>query len=435
MSDPRVIGFAVALFLSLAAPVSSWGDEAASAPSVDIELPLEPHREPNSDLAAALALEGKLDEALAVYAEVLAENPEQRDAIFGRARVLGWLGRYDESLAVLDGTLADSPDDVEALVLRARVLGWTERYESGEADARHALSLAPDSVEAHIVLGDLLTWSQRGGEAKAEYEEALRIAPDSGEAEEGLRRLLGGSLPGEASPHARRLRADFGLRFDSLDGGSSDWWQEDLHIAFQALPRLRLYTGLTQTRRYDLHDTQASVGVSWAGRDGWWLGAGAVFGPDADVVARYVVSVEAAGRVAEPVVLKISYRRSWYAGSVETDALTPGVEFWLGDKAKLLGRYHFTRLSGGRLGHAGSLRAELFPQGRLIPYAAVGYGTEAFAPSTVQSARTRARNISASGGLVWKFRDGFGLRLGYAFEDLDRTYRRHGLEAGLFGEF
>jgi len=435
MCDTHALGVALALLLSLVAPVASWGDESSAEPSVDVEWPREPQPEPTADLAAALALDGKVEEALAVYAELLARNPENRDAIFGRARVLGWLGRYDESLAALDGMLADSPDDVDALVLRARVLGWTERYERGEVDARRALSLAPDSIDAHIVLGDLLTWSQRGGEAKSVYEEALRIAPDSHEAEEGLRRLVGGSLPGEASPHARRLRADFGLRFDSLEGGSSDWWQEDLHVAFQALPRLRLYTGLTQTRRYDLHDTQASVGVSWAGRRGWWLGAGAVFGPDADVVARYVVSVEAAGRVVEPVVLKISYRRSWYAGSVETDALTPGVELWLSDKAKLLGRYHFTRLSGGRLGHAGSLRAEIFPQGRLIPYAAVGYGTEAFAPSTVQSARTRARNVSASGGLVWKFRDGFGLRLGYAFEDLDRTYRRHGLEAGLFGEF
>ena len=439
MSDRRAIGVGLVLAFCLCVPVSSRGNEPPAAGSVEVEPPLEtqtePSLEPSSDVAAALAVDGRLEDALSVYAELLERNPAEREALFGRARVLGWLGRYDESLSVLDGMLADSPDDVEALVLRARVRGWSERYFDGEADARQALSLAPESVEAHVVLGDLLTWSQRGGEATAAYEEALRIAPDASGAQEGLRRLRGGSLPGEASAHAQRLRADFGLRFDTLDGDRSDWWQEDLHVAFQAQPRLRLYTGLTQTRRFDLHDTQGSVGVSWAGRRGWWLGAGAKFGPDADVVARYVVSVEAAARVVEPVVLKLSYRRSWYAGSVEVDAITPGVEVWLADKAKLLTRYHFTRLSGGRLGHAGSLRAELFPLGKWIPYASVGYGMEAFAPSTVQTARTRARNVSASGGLVWKFREGFGLRLGYAFEELDRTYRRQGLEAGVFGEF
>ena len=179
MCEARAIGTVLALLLSLAVPVSSGADELPPEPGIDIESQPDPPPESNSDFAAALALDGKLEEALAVYAEVLERNPGQREATFGRARVLGWLGRYEESLAVLDATLADSPDDVGALVLRARVLGWSERYESGEADARHALSVAPHFVDAYIVLGDLLTWSQRGGEASDHElvpESALRVS-------------------------------------------------------------------------------------------------------------------------------------------------------------------------------------------------------------------------------------------------------------------
>ena len=71
---------------------------------------------------------------------------------------------------------------------------------------------------------------------------------------------------------------------------------------------------------------------------------------------------------------------------------------------KLTARYHFTHVSGGRLGHAGSLLAELFPENRWSPYAVLGYGSEAFAPSTVQGARTHARSTTSAAPMQVPFR-------------------------------
>jgi YaiO family outer membrane protein len=410
-------GTALALLLLLAGPLVA---RAA-------ETPLEHAR--------ALAHDGRLEESLAAYEQLIARDPQQREAVLGRARVLGWLGRYEQSLDALDAVLREDARDVETLVLRARVRGWTRDHAAAETDARRALALAPDSPEAHVVLGDVLSWSERSADARAAYEAALELAPDSLEAHEGLRRLRERRRPSEQSPFPRDVRLDLGLRYDSLDGDASDWWQQDLHVAFQALRQLRLYAGATQTRRYGNDDTQASLAASWAGAGGWWLGAGASVGPSADVVARHAFSLELAKRLGERVVTQITYRRAAYRDDVKTDAVSPGFELWPTPQVKLRTAYHFTHVTGNRFGHAGSLRLELLPDGRLSPYLAGALGSEAFAPSSVQGARSRARTASASAGVVWRFGERAGLRAGYAFEDLHDTYRRHGLETGLFVDF
>jgi YaiO family outer membrane protein len=285
------------------------------------------------------------------------------------------------------------------------------------------------------VLGDVLSWSERDAEARRAYQTALELSPDSPEAFEGLRRLRERNRRSEQTPLPRDVRLDLGLRYDSLEGDASDSWQEDAHVSFQALRRLRLYAGGTQFRRYGEDDTQGTLGASWAGEGGWWLGAGATLGPGADVVARYAISAELARRLGERVVFQVRYRRAGYRGDVQTDAVSPGFEWRPGAAARLLAHYHFTHVTGNRFGHAGSLHLELLPDGPLSPYLAGALGSEAFAPSTVQGARSRARTASAAAGLRYAFECGLGLRLGYAFEDLDETYRRHGLVTGLFVDF
>ena len=424
MSDRRAtlaLAAALAAVALFAAPATRG--EAPPRDAVDV------------DRAAVLAVEGRREEALALYDEVLVRTPAHREARRGRARVLGWLGRHDEALADLDALLADDPDDLASRLLRARVLGWSGRGAEAEAEARRAIARAPDSVDAWVLLGTLLTWDQRSEEAGAAFAQALALDADAAEAREGLRRLGDGNLPGEASPHARLVRVDLGMRYDTLDGGRSDWWEEGAHGAVQLSRRVRLHLGAAQTRRFREDDTQGTVGLSWASGTGWWVGGGGFFAPGSKVVARQGFSLEVARRIAELTTLQLTYRRSWYPGGVETDAASVALDFWSTSLAKVVGRYHFTRLTGGRQGHAGSLRAEFLLDSDIVPYLGGTLGHEAFAPSTVQSARTRARIASLSAGVVWKLRPGLGIRLGYAFEDLDDTYTRHGLESGLFAEF
>lgn len=384
--------------------------------------------QPSTERAQSLAREARLDEALAEYEAVLADSPGAREARLGRARVLGWLGRHGDSLAALEAMEAENPEDPEALVLQARVLGWTQRHAEAEARARRAVALAPHFVEAHLVLGDVLTWEGQREQAVTAFETALLLEPDSMEAREGLRRL---AVP----PPESRLHAEVGLRYDSLDGGRSDWWREDAQLAFRVDPQVTLFGGVTQFRRFDKDDTQGSLGIAWSAPRGWWLGGGLTLGPKNDVVARYAFGLELARRLDERVLLQLRYRRSWYVDDVETDAITPGVELRLFEPLKLAAHYHFTHVTGGRIGYAGSLRGEVFPESRWSGYTALSVGTEAFAPSTTAGARKRALTVSTAAGLRWRHDAGFGLRLGYAFQDLEDTYQRHGLETGVWVDF
>jgi tetratricopeptide (TPR) repeat protein len=56
--------------------------------------------------------------------------------------------RYDLSLPILDAILADRPDEVDALVLRGDVLGHVGRLDEAEAALRRALELAPGHPRA-----------------------------------------------------------------------------------------------------------------------------------------------------------------------------------------------------------------------------------------------------------------------------------------------
>ena len=415
--------------------------------------------EPSIERARALSRSDRFDAALAEYDALLADAPDSRDARLERARVLAWAGRHAESLAALDELQEVHPEDPEAMVLQARVLGWSQRHDEAEARARAALALVPDSAEAHLVLGDVLAWAEHGEDALSAYAEAQRLLPadprprigegrvlaargrdeeataafeaaqlldpESIEARQGLRRL-------RSTAPERRARIDVGLQYDALDGDRSDWWREDVAIALEVRPRTTLFAGATYYRRYDIDDVQGSLGLAWAAPRDWWLGAGVTLGPENDVVARYAFSVDLARRLHESAILQLRYRRSWYVDDVETDAFSPGLELWPVEDVKLEARYQLTHVSGGHFGHSGSLRAELFPESRLTPYAAVAYGTEAFAPSTVQGAREEARSVSTTAGFLLRHPAGFGLRLGYAFQDLDHTYQRHGLVTGIW---
>jgi len=74
----------------------------------------------------ALLRLGKHEEALAEFDGLLAEQPGNDDATFGRGLCLAALGRYAEAVAAFDALLARSPDHVSASAARrerARLLG------------------------------------------------------------------------------------------------------------------------------------------------------------------------------------------------------------------------------------------------------------------------------------------------------------------------
>jgi len=404
-----------------------------------------------------LEREGRLEQALAVYDAWLERAPDEREAQLARARVLGWLERTEEALAAVDLLLARHPDDAEARVLRARMLGWMGRYAEADEEAERALELAPAWVEVHLVQGDLHAWQQRTEDAERCYAEALRLAPEDQRAALRLGRSLRRQgreeearvaferaleIDGE-SPEAlaalrqperlRRFRLDAGFRVDVLDDG--EWWHEHLQLDYRVAAPVSVRAGVEQYHRFGEDDTQWTLGATWAMPRGWLLDGQLALGMNVDVVARTVVEVDLSRRLGETWSAGLRYRHSRFPDDVQANLFSPQLEFSPFAPAWVLLRYSLTRVTGGNMGHCGTLRVGLFPEARLSPGVGFSYGTEAFAASSVGATRTYARIFSASTDLVWRVRDHLGLRLGFEYEKLHDTYERRGVATGLFARF
>lgn len=131
---------------------------------------------------------GDIDRARALYAERLAADSSDAEALHRLTLIHGWNGDYDRSLALVDRLLEVAPSR-DARLLRARVLSWTGRYGEARTIYETALADDPDHVEALIGLGRVLRWEGRYDEAARHLRRALEIDPERADAREELQRI------------------------------------------------------------------------------------------------------------------------------------------------------------------------------------------------------------------------------------------------------
>ena len=149
-------------------------------------------------------------------------------AFFNKGIVAGSL---DKARSHFDRALALDPDNVDALVGRATVdvaIVWTflsadraEMLRSAEADLGKALRLRPDSAAAHALLGEVRCRTYRAEQGIAECERALAIDRNFAHAHAliGLAKYLTGRIE-ETEAHV--LEA---LRISPLDYRAGTWMQ------------------------------------------------------------------------------------------------------------------------------------------------------------------------------------------------------------------
>jgi len=165
--------------------------------------------------AFALHQKGQLAQAATVYRQVLAQNPQNTDALhllgvlesqrgnaaaglelldraiqlkpqnadfhFNRGNALQTLKRFEEALASFDRALAIKPDHVDVLNNRGNVLRSLERLNEALASYDRALAIQPEDADAIFNRGVVLHDLKRFDEALACYDGALVRRPDFGE--------------------------------------------------------------------------------------------------------------------------------------------------------------------------------------------------------------------------------------------------------------
>lgn len=140
--------------------------------------------------ALALHRARRLAEAEAAYRGILAEQPQQFDALHLLGVLHAERGDVEGAIALLKRALAVNPQSAAAHANLAEALRLAGRLAEAAGSYARAVALKPSDVLAHKNLGETLFRLGRVEEALAAYERAIARFPDSIELHNGRAILL-----------------------------------------------------------------------------------------------------------------------------------------------------------------------------------------------------------------------------------------------------
>ncbi|TLZ63805.1 MAG: tetratricopeptide repeat protein [Methanobacteriota archaeon] len=120
---------------------------------------------------------GNLDQAIALFDEVLKIEPENPNATVGKSVVLRRAGRVEDALASLEAVLLRQPGHGGALLNKGRILEERGDLEDALEAYDKLIEMNPRDADAWVAQGDVLGKMGREDDALKSYQEAVRIAP------------------------------------------------------------------------------------------------------------------------------------------------------------------------------------------------------------------------------------------------------------------
>lgn len=125
------------------------------------------------NLAATRLALSRPREALETADQVLAVEPENRDAWIHRASALGNLGRHEEALAGFEKLLALDGELGEGWLRHGQTLQALNRHDKALVSYERAVAIDPTLARAWSNLGGILREAKRLDEAAHAYEQAI----------------------------------------------------------------------------------------------------------------------------------------------------------------------------------------------------------------------------------------------------------------------
>jgi tetratricopeptide (TPR) repeat protein len=142
---------------------------------------LDPAYAPSyNNLAAALRARGDLDRAIANYERALTLQPDYPDVHYNIGNTLVQQNRLEEAIAQYRRALALNPAFADAANNLGTALLRAGRVQDAIAVLEHALEASQDSLLAHRNLADALTLAGRPEDALAHLRRAAALSPKDG---------------------------------------------------------------------------------------------------------------------------------------------------------------------------------------------------------------------------------------------------------------
>jgi len=117
------------------------------------------------------------EEALEDYNAAIRYGPPYPEVYYNRAGLLSILGREDEALADYTYVLELEPDHIDALINRASILYESGEYSTARSDSERGLALSPGNAQLLCTLGLIEMEEQNLEEAQRAFTVALERDP------------------------------------------------------------------------------------------------------------------------------------------------------------------------------------------------------------------------------------------------------------------
>jgi tetratricopeptide (TPR) repeat protein len=121
---------------------------------------------------------GRVQQAEALYRQILEQDPEQADALYLLGLVASQASRPDDAVALLERAIRARPGVGQYHLVLGRVLAAAGRHEAAVEAFREATRLQPDSPDAHNGLGIVLDACRAHEEAVDAFRRAIELRGD-----------------------------------------------------------------------------------------------------------------------------------------------------------------------------------------------------------------------------------------------------------------
>ncbi len=362
-----------------------------------------------------LKREQKLAAAATVFRSILADEPQNVDAMVQLATVEGWQKNYDESLRWWEQAWALRPQDADIGIGFARVQYWKGANAQAEAILRRVLETAPKYPDALILMGDIQMASGSAGEARTFYLRAHEVDANA----PGLAKKLANA----AAP--LRWRFDTGISADDYNQGRGQGEHSFFsQLGYKAHRRASVWVRHDQYNYFNQIDNSVGFGATVLVAKALAVTTELSFIPRPEFQPKRKFHLSGDYVVHPQLTFSAGYRRWMYPfGAV--NMFTPGLRWqalpWLA--AGL--RYTVSRNIDKSV--TGALQTQLDVQvdEQVMLYGGYSRGEENIPP------QARAFFQAYSTGAIWNPHRRLGLRLDYSFERRPKFWNRHSIGPGV----
>ncbi len=130
-----------------------------------------------NNLANLLIFQKRYDEALRLLGDMLRAHPKDPRTLVNVARTQLMRGSIQQAEGATKAILADNPDNVEALILNGQICHELDRFDEALDSLEHALAMEPNDLEALNFYGIVLKSVGRLDEAHQVFIKALELQP------------------------------------------------------------------------------------------------------------------------------------------------------------------------------------------------------------------------------------------------------------------